>query len=142
MAAPFNRLTQRCEAALIAAVTGSLTGYAELTGTDDASKTAPNITAVAENTGEEEPIGSGNYRVNCRVTVNSQANDTSQSDHQNNVGTVFDLLRQDDIDSTLSTGTSDFHCIAVRQLGEETENTETEFSTSILLDLYCASTDL
>ena len=142
MAAPYNSLSNKCEAALISAVTTLVAGASELTGTDDDTKASPQVIAIAATSGEEEPIMTGNYRMACRVEVKTQAADTTLAAHQTHVATVFDALRKDDIAATLSTAVADFHVIAVRQDGEETDNTETQFVQAILLDLYCCSADL
>lgn len=116
MSAPWYDLTSKVEHAAQAVVnTLSLTGTPVVrTGQDDDTLTLPCIICGCENTGEEIPRESGNFIVTLRVSVKSEANDTSLATHRANVATVFDKFREDTINTTLGTSLDDFYAYPVR----------------------------
>jgi len=140
-------LLEKVETALQSALAtvASAQGLANLTASDDATKTSPNVISFGENSGEEDPLFSGNHHVTARVTVSSQASEgTGLTIHRTRVGAIFDDLLSDALPATLSAAVSDFHCFSqgILNLGHEKDNSETEFKDSLLLDLYCCASDI
>jgi len=119
-----------------------LSGVAVLTGTDDATKTVPNVVCACESIGPEQPYGSGNFPANAQVTVNSNADDTTLAVHRSRVAAVFDELRQDDVAATISANLAAFHCFGATCEGMGKENTENSYSDWIRLNLYCCASDI
>lgn len=100
-------LLANLELAVKAIIDAGALGVATFIGQDSHNQVRPSITIYAER-GDELFIGSGNYRASVTVQVRSNASDTSEEMHRQRVGNVFDLVRVDDLASTLS-GNSDVY---------------------------------
>lgn len=136
-------LSKKVEESLQATITAlALSGVAVLTGTDDATKSVPNVICACESIGPEDPYGSGNFNASARVTVNSNAKDTTLAAHRTRVAAVFDEMRQDDLAATLAANATDFHVFGATCDGMGTDNNELNYSDWISLNLYCCATDV
>jgi len=121
MAAPFNDLESKLEAAMLALVnTLTLTVGADEealtknTGLDDDAFGVPNVICYAE-VGSEYVKDSGNFVCQCRVTVTSHPSDTTLANHRARVATVRDAFMDDGLAATLSANGTDFHCLTIER---------------------------
>lgn len=96
-----QQLLNNLEIALKSVIEDGATGIQTFLGQDDADQVRPNITVYAQQ-GEERPIGSGNFLVNCVISIRSEADDTSREDHRNRCNAVFGLIMVNDLGAKLS----------------------------------------
>lgn len=140
MAQDLIQLTETVLQTTVAAL--AVSGYATLTGEDDADETVPCVICVAENIGEEIPPGLGNHNVSCRISVQSNATDTSLASHSTNVSTVFDAFRSDGIVATLNGNISGWTAFGIVRRGYNIERDEKKFVDEMLFDLYCCPSEI
>lgn len=151
MAAPYNDLLGKLEAAL-AAVVSALTlngtrgtetvSVAVRTGMDDDSASLPRITCHAIESGEEAVKDSGNDRVRALVHVHSHSGDETLAIHRERVATVLDAIRMDDIAAQLSSAVSDFYCFDVQFVGPQHDVADNTFHTALEFSVVCCPSDL
>jgi hypothetical protein len=117
MAAPFNDLESKLEAAMLAVVnTLTLTvaeGEGEIvknTGLDADAFGIPSVIVSCESTGDETPRDTGNFLCRATVTISTHSSDATLAAHRSRVATVRDAFLDDAIETTLSAAASDFHC--------------------------------
>lgn len=140
---PDNDLTSKGEAALKSVADGlSLTGVTVNTGQDDDTLAVPNIICTVEQTGDEVPLGTGNFVLTARITVNSNADDDGLSTHRTRVATVFDAFMSDTIGASLSAAVTGFYAYEpwARRAGKITK--EKVLCDWLELDFLAAAADL
>lgn len=137
-------LCEKLEEAMQSVVTGlALSGVASLTGSDDATKTSPNVICRANVSEPDGPAFSGNYTLSAEAEVNSQAGDDSLATHRTRVAAVFDAFQDDGLIGTLSAAVSDFTVQGIVNQGyDKGQQEDTQWSDRILLDVYCCGTDI
>lgn len=138
-----NDLTSKAEAAMKSVVDAlALTGVTSNTGQDDDTLALPNVICSVEQTGEEVPIGSGNFVLTGRATVNSSADDETLAAHRARVATVFDAFMADNIGATLSAAVTDFYAYEPWGRGQGKITKEKVLCDWIELQFLAAPSDL
>lgn len=137
-------LTSKAEAALQhVALALLLENVTVNTGQDDDTLELDNIICTVQQTSDEVPLGSGNFVLTGRVTLNSSTeNEDALVTHRTRVATVFDAFMSDEIGATLSASIEDFHAFEPwgRQEGKITK--EKALCDWIELTFLAAASDL
>lgn len=151
MAAPYNDILSKLEAALASVVSAlTLSGtrgtetvsVAVRTGLDDDAAVLPRVTCQAEESSEEVVKDTGNDRVRCMVHVHTHSGDESLATHRERVATVCDALRMDDIAAQLSASVADFYCFDVQFIGPQHDPAGNTFHTALEFSAVCCPCDL
>jgi hypothetical protein len=151
MAAPYNDLLSKLEAALASLVSAlSLTGTRGTesvsltvnTGLDDDAAALPRATCHADDTTEEAVQDTGNFRIRAFVHVHTHSGDESLAVHRTRVATIQDAIMQDDIAAQLSAAVADFYCFEARFVGPQADPDGDAFHTALELSVVCCASDL
>lgn len=152
MAAPYNDLLSKLEAALASVITplaltgtrGSTAGIAVavLTGLDDDTATLPRVVCLAKDSTEEAVRDSGIFKVACSVHVFTHSSDETLAVHRERVASVGDAIMTDDRAAVLSAAVDDFHCYDLQMGGVSAEPDENCFHTAFDFTAVCMASDV
>lgn len=141
MAAPYSNILTKLETAAQVVYAATASPATQFTGIDDATRTVPNVTFIAE-LGDEFPQASGNYNVTLRIQVVTNVDDSGANTHAALAATVFDVFLMDNLAATLSATATDFHVIGIKN-PRHSERTEARLHISELtLECLSCATDL
>lgn len=143
MAAPFNDLLSKCEAACKSVIDGlALTGVTVNTGLEDESLTLPYVVCYASSS-TEEVVDSGLDRVVTEIIIVSDANATTAlATHRSRVATIMDTFRDEDISTDLTAAVSDFGVIHVLFREQTGTMEDHKLRNTMILDIICCGSDI
>lgn len=114
-------------------------------GFDADEQTRPCVACVAM-MGDEDPLNSGNYWINARVIVKSNADRQDAEDpaavHAALVADVDAAVNVEELASLLSAAADDFHCLGVRGRKWEPDTTGRSFTDAYVFEAACTNQDL
>ena len=151
MAAPYNDILSKLEAALASVVSAlALTGtlgadsvsVSVVTGLLDSTTTLPRVVCSAKDSTEEVVRDSGLFKVSCSVHIYTHTGDETLAVHRERVATVSDALMTDDRAAVLSAAVDDFHCYDLQMLGTSAEPDENCLHTAIEFVAVCQCADV
>lgn len=151
----YDLITNKAEDALIGYITANLplglSGVQVSKLDDDTARVMPFVLVKAESA-EERVFGHGIYDVNVSVTLNSQADDTTEAAHKQNAGHLFSELADfaaiktalNKPSGTDSRTVTDFHVYNIRLSGtqHEMDGEEAVRMAVIAVQLICQGKDV
>jgi len=148
MSAPYSNIETKCELAVkahIERITTRIPGvnvYAgiESLNLDSNTVRVPCVVAFSEGCEEYPPI-SGQYTVDMKVEVMSNANDSTAATHRERVAWIRDEFANTWISISLSQSISDFTAAGVVLQPSTQEFQDTNWVTNIPMKIYCRPSD-
>lgn len=147
----FNDIESKLEAATktlvvanITALTASLSTLVSAnvhTGLSADDLVLPRIVIIARQ-GDENPIGTGNFDMECSVKLHASADDSTLVQHRAVTATLRDLFQDTAIATTLSALATDFTVLNVREFHQEQEHEGRRFVSTLQFTANACGSDL
>ena len=139
----FGDLTNKLELAAVALLAANpVAGVVGFTGQSGATQSRPAFVAIAEQ-GDEFPQGAGNFHMELRLRILSNADDVTLAQHRANVASIADVFRDTDTAANLSAQQSDFTAFGIQNVRYAgNEESERQFISELMLTVYCCASDI
>ena len=111
------------------------------TGQSDYTKANPSLVIHAE-AGEEFPLSSGNYYVNCNCELRMASQEDALADWRALERNVFGQLNQSDLASKLSEEADDLHIFGIRSKETRNGTDENQWMSTITFSFYACLVDV
>jgi hypothetical protein len=108
---------------------------------DDGKKIDPSLIIYAES-GNESPLGSGNFYVTVNCELRAQSTECGLPAFRTLANQVFGTLMVDGLPASLSTEGSNLHVFGIQERTFSTGLDESRWLSTLKMTMYCCLTDL
>ena len=137
MSAPYNDLQSKLEAAVKGVIDAANLGTTVHTGIDDTNIALPAVIVMSES-GEEQPLHTGNYLMPVTVRCRSNADDTTLAAHRAFAASVFDAIKTDTFATDLNALGLDFTAMGINQARVKQTRQDRSWLSEMEINVYCA----